>query len=70
LEQFAVHHPPVIILTTNLTVFDELEYVVKKYGIALLRTAETTSVFQAALIASLAIHLAPRITRHGVFVEV
>ena len=70
LEQFAVHHPPVIILTTNLSVFDELEYVVKKYGIALLRTAETTSVFQAALIASLAIHLAPRITRHGVFVEV
>ena len=70
LEQFAVHHPPVIILTTNLTVFDELEYVVKKYGIALLRTAETTSAFQAALIASLAIHLAPRITRHGVFVEV
>ena len=70
LEQFAVHHPPVIILTTNLTVFDELEYVVKKYGIALLRTAETTSVFQASLIASLAIHLAPRITRHGVFVEV
>ena len=70
LEQFAVHHPPVIILTTNLSVFDELEYVVKKYGIALLRTAETTSVFQASLIASLAIHLAPRITRHGVFVEV
>ena len=70
LEQFAVHHPPVIILTTNLSVFVELEYVVKKYGIALLRTAETTSVFQASLIASLAIHLAPRITRHGVFVEV
>jgi HPr kinase/phosphorylase len=70
LEQFAVHHPPVIILTTNLPVFDEIEYVVKKYGIALLRTSETTSAFQASLIASLNIHLAPRITRHGVFVEV
>ena len=43
---------------------------VKKYGIALLRTSETTSAFQASLIASLNIHLAPRITRHGVFVEV
>ena len=70
LEQFAVHHPPVIIITTSLSVFDEIWMVVKKYGIALLRTKETTSVFQAALIASLNIHLAPRITRHGVFVEV
>ncbi len=70
LEQFAVHHPPVIILTTNLSVFDEIDYVARKYGIAILRTSETTSAFQAALIASLAIHLAPRITRHGVFVEV
>ena len=70
LEQFAVHHPPVIVITTNLSVFDEIWMVVKKYGIALLRTKETTSVFQAALIASLNIHLAPRITRHGVFVEV
>ena len=70
LEQFAVHHPPVIILTTNLSVFDEIWTIVKKYGIALLRTKETTSAFQASLIASLNIHLAPRITRHGVFVEV
>ena len=70
LEQFAVHHPPVIIITTSLSVFDEIWMVVKKYGIALLRTKETTSDFQAALIASLNIHLAPRITRHGVFVEV
>ena len=70
LEQFAVHHPPVIIITTSLSVFDEIWMVVKKYGIALLRTKDTTSVFQAALIASLNIHLAPRITRHGVFVEV
>jgi HPr kinase/phosphorylase len=70
LEQFAVHHPPVIIITTSLSVFDEIWTIVKKYGIALLRTKETTSVFQAALIASLNIHLAPRITRHGVFVEV
>lgn len=70
LEQFAVHHPPVIILTTNLSVFDEIWAIVKKYSIALLRTKETTSAFQASLIASLNIHLAPRITRHGVFVEV
>ena len=59
MEQFAVHRPPVIIITTNLSVFDEIWTVVKKYNIALLRTKETTSAFQAALIASLNIHLAP-----------
>ena len=48
MEQFAVHRPPVIIITTSLSVFDEIWLVVKKYGIALLRTKETTSVFQAA----------------------
>lgn len=42
----------------------------KKYGVALARTQEKTSAFQAALIASLNISLAPRITRHGVLVEV
>ena len=36
----------------------------------LLRTADTTSGFMASLIAYLNVQLAPRITRHGVFVEV
>ena len=70
MEQFFVHRPPVLIFTTNLPVFDEVLNAAKKYGIAILRTKELTSAFHAALIASLNIHLAPRITRHGVFVEV
>ena len=40
------------------------------YEIALLETADRTSSFTAALTASLNTHLAPRITRHGVLVEV
>ena len=36
----------------------------------LLRTGDTTSSFMASLIAFLNVQLAPRITRHGVFVEV
>lgn len=36
----------------------------------LLRSPDTTSGFMAALIAFLNVQLAPRITRHGVFVEV
>ena len=39
-------------------------------GIPLLRTEDRTSPFMASLIASLNTSLAPRITRHGVLVEV
>ena len=70
MEQFAAHRPPVIIFTTGLPVFEEVYAAARKYGIALARTKENTADFQAALIASLNIHLAPRMTRHGVLVEV
>ena len=42
----------------------------RTYKIPLYRTATATSRFQSALIAFLAVALAPRITRHGVLVEV
>lgn len=42
----------------------------KKYEVPLLKTQEETSPFLAALIAYLNKELAPRITRHGVLVEV
>ena len=70
MEQFLAHRPPVIIFTTGLSVFEEVYTAAKKYGVAIARTKESTADFQAALIASLNIHLAPRMTRHGVFVEV
>ena len=70
MEQFLAHRPPVIIFTTGLSVFEEIYTAAKKYGVAIARTKESTADFQAALIASLNIHLAPRMTRHGVFVEV
>ena len=41
-----------------------------RHGVPLLRTKEKTSPFMAALIAFLNVQLAPRITRHGVLVEV
>jgi HPr kinase/phosphorylase len=42
----------------------------KTYGVPLLRTEERTSSFMAAVISYLNTNLAPRITRHGVMVEV
>ena len=61
---------PALIVTTSLPVFDEMISAARKYSVPLFRTAQKSSEFQAALIASLNIYLAPRITRHGGLVEV
>ena len=70
LEQLASRRPPLFVLAFGLPGFDELLEVSKKYDVPLARTQEPTIDFQSALIASLNIHLAPRITRHGVLIEV
>ena len=70
LEQLSAHDPPAIIVTSSLSIFPELLEVAEKYGVPLFRTAETTSNIQAAIISYLNVVLAPRITRHGVLVEV
>lgn len=62
--------PVAVVITSNLPVEDEMLELAKSEGIPLLRTEERTSPFLAALIASLNTSLAPRLTRHGVLVEV
>ena len=62
--------PPAVIISRNLDVIPELKDSCVKYNVPLLRTGDTTSSFMATLIAYLNVQLAPRITRHGVFVEV
>ena len=42
----------------------------QKYKVALLRSNETTCVLMGSLLSVLNMELAPRITRHGVLVEV
>lgn len=70
LQQFSAQIPPAIIITSELAVFDEIISSCKQYNIPLYRTSNTTSRFQSALISFLSLNLAPRITRHGVLVEV
>ena len=70
LEVFFASHPVGIVVTTALDLFPELMEGAQKYTVPVLRTNETTSEFMAALIAFLSVELAPRITRHGVLVEV
>lgn len=70
LRAFIQHKPVCVIVSTDLSVFDEMWDEAKKVGVPLLRTKERTSPLMAALTASLNTHLGPRITRHGVLVEV
>ena len=70
LREFINHNPSCVIVSTELPIFDEMWDEAKKVGVPILRTKERTSPLMAALTASLNTHLGPRITRHGVLVEV
>ncbi len=61
---------PAFIITRDMEVFPEILEIAHKYEINILRTHLSTSGFTSALIAFLNVELAPRITRHGVLVEV
>lgn len=61
---------PCVIVTRNMEVFDEMRELSDTYGIPVLRTKNPTSRFMSALISFLNVELAPRITMHGVLVEV
>lgn len=70
LEDFFRHAPTAVVLSTSMTPFPHMLDAAQRYGVPLLVTKEKTSSFMAALIAYLNVQLAPRITRHGVLVEV
>ncbi len=68
--KFIHARPNAVIFTTGLDVFEEMIEEAKKVGVPIFKTTKGTSAVMAALISSLNIHLAPRITRHGVLIEV
>ena len=70
LKQYMHMRPICVLFTTGLEVYPEMIEAAKEEGVPILRTQEKTSATMAAVIASLNRHLAPRITRHGVLVEV
>lgn len=70
LDAFFSRKPAVVILSRNLDLPDGMLEAAKKYGIAILRSADTTTELVGALVSYLNVELAPRITRHGVLVEV
>ena len=72
LDQLFRQQPPAVIVgrSEELEPFPEMLELAKKHGVALLRSNETTCTLMGSLISVLNLELAPRITRHGVLVEV
>ena len=62
--------PPAIIIARNIIPYGELMSAAEKYKIPVLRSAEATSALSASLVTFTNTELAPRVTRHGVLVEV
>ncbi len=62
--------PPAVVITRNLEVLPEMLEFAQQYEVPILRTGENTSAMMSNLISILSVEVAPRITRHGVFVEV
>lgn len=70
IDKFFSKKIPVLVITRGLEVFPEMIELAQKYEIPVLRSKDGTSNFVAALIAFLNLNLAPRITRHGVLIEI
>ncbi|MBR0447005.1 MAG: HPr(Ser) kinase/phosphatase [Clostridia bacterium] len=70
IDELVATNPPAIIIARGLPIFAELRESCEAHGVPLLSSKDSTSELMAALISYLNVQLAPRITRHGVLVEV
>ncbi len=62
--------PPAIVITRSLDLFEETTRYAAEFKVPVLRSSNNTSGLMSGLISYLSVELAPRITRHGVLVEV
>lgn len=70
LHAFFEKKPAALVVTSGLEIVEDIKNLAAQFAVSVLRTSYGTSAFMSALIASLNLSLAPRITRHGVLVEV
>lgn len=61
---------PALVIARNLELFPECVQAAKRKDCTVLRTNQVTGEFMSDLTASLRTHLSPRITRHGVLMEI
>ena len=69
-EKFLSRNIMAIIFSRSIDPSEECMEMAVKYNTPILRSSDTTSGLMSAVIAFLKVQLAPRITRHGVLVEV
>ncbi len=69
-DKFFSMKPPAVIISRGLEITEVMIECAKKYNVPLLSSQDTTSNIVASLVAYLNVELAPRVTRHGVLVEV
>lgn len=70
LRDFMSRKPICIITARNIGPYPEMIEFAEEFQIPLLKSSVSTNSFISSVIASLNVHLAPTITRHGVLVEV
>ena len=61
---------PALLITRNISPSPQFLEMAKKHNVTLLRSVDTTSMLVSAIITYLKAALAPRVTRHGVLMEV
>lgn len=69
-DQFFSYKPPALLYARNFPVDSQCLEMARKHSITILRSGEATASLASNIIAYLRSALAPRITRHGVLVEV
>lgn len=69
-DQFFSYKPPALLYARNFPVDSQCLEMARKHSITILRSGEATASLASSIIAYLRSALAPRITRHGVLVEV
>ena len=69
-ERLFSYEIPCIIFSRDLEIYDEILKLALKHNIPILKTDKTTSYFMSELIRLLKVELAPRISIHGVLVDV
>ena len=69
-DQFFSYKPPALLYARNFPVDPQCLEMARKHSITILRSGEATASLASSIITFLRSALAPRITRHGVLVEV
>ena len=70
IKKFFSEQPAAVVVSRGMDIMPEMRELSKELSVPLLRSEESTSTFTSKLVAYLSLQLAPRITRHGVLIEV